>query len=268
MDRVRRLGRRDDPLGARELHRRGEDVGLAVGLGADEPVEDELRDQRRHAVVAEAAGVDARAGRSRGRACASGRGASAGSCRRSRRRRGRGSASGRRPARRRARRCRARRSSRAGTGTRARRSWSRRRRSRRRGPGRRPAMLHLRERLLADHRLVHEHVVEDAAERVRGVLALAPRPRPPPRWRCRGCPGESGSSARIARPRVRVLGRARDDARAPGLHHRAAVRLLLVRDLDHVDLALEPEELRGERDARCPTGRRPSRWRSASGPTP
>ena len=31
--------------------------------------------------------------------------------------------------------------------------------------------LHLRERLLADHRLVQQHVVEHAAERVRGVVA-------------------------------------------------------------------------------------------------
>ena len=58
VDRVGGLGRRDDPLAAGEQHRRGEDVALEVGLGADQAVAQELRDERRRAVVAQAAGVD------------------------------------------------------------------------------------------------------------------------------------------------------------------------------------------------------------------
>ena len=42
VDRVRRLGRRDDALAAGEEDRRGEDVVLEVGLGADQAVADEL----------------------------------------------------------------------------------------------------------------------------------------------------------------------------------------------------------------------------------
>src|SRR5215210_105943 len=43
-----------------------------------------------------------------------------------------------------------------------------------------------------------------------------------------------------------LLRGARDDRRAPSLDQRAPEGLLLVRDLDHVDLALEPEERAGE----------------------
>ena len=94
---------------------------------------------------------------------------------------------------------------------------------------------------------MHEHVVEHAAERVGGVLAL------------RGvldglrdgdaeAAGESGSASRIARPElVSSEGLATTLAPQASIIERP-VRLLLVRDLDHVDLALEPEELRGERD--------------------
>src|SRR5437764_6398545 len=53
-------------------------------------------------------------------------------------------------------------------------------------------------------------------------------------------------------PRLRFLGGARHDLRAPGLDQRAPVRLLLVRDPDHVDLALEPEQLAGERERAAP----------------
>src|ERR671914_62471 len=53
-------------------------------------------------------------------------------------------------------------------------------------------------------------------------------------------------------PALRVLRRAGDDLGAPGLDQRAPERLLLVRDLDHVDLALEPEQLAGERERAAP----------------
>src|SRR5215210_8680572 len=51
---------------------------------------------------------------------------------------------------------------------------------------------------------------------------------------------------------LRLLRRARDNRRAPGLDQRAPERLLLVRDLDHVDLALEPEERAGEGERAAP----------------
>src|SRR5206468_2899503 len=50
----------------------------------------------------------------------------------------------------------------------------------------------------------------------------------------------------------RLVGRARHDLRAPDVHERAPERLLLVRDLDHVDLALEPDELAGEGERASP----------------
>ena len=58
MNRVRGLGRRQDPFGSRKQDGRGEDVVLEVRLGADQPVEHELRDQGRYAVVAKAARMD------------------------------------------------------------------------------------------------------------------------------------------------------------------------------------------------------------------
>src|SRR5258705_7510444 len=51
---------------------------------------------------------------------------------------------------------------------------------------------------------------------------------------------------------LRVGARARDHLRAPGLHHDPAIRLLLIRHLHHVDLALKPEHLAGEREGGAP----------------
>src|SRR3954454_13356415 len=52
--------------------------------------------------------------------------------------------------------------------------------------------------------------------------------------------------------RLRVFGRARHDLRAPRLDHRAPARLLLVRDPNHVDLALEPDQPARERESAAP----------------
>ena len=68
-------------------------------------------------------------------------------------------------------------------------------------------------------------------------------------------PGESGCSARIARPHCVSSDGLGDDLRAPRLDHRAPARLLLVRDADHVDLALEPDQLAGERERAAPLAR-------------
>ena len=65
-------------------------------------------------------------------------------------------------------------------------------------------------------------------------------------------PGVSGNSSRIARPLCVSVGRARDDLRAPQLDHRAPERLLLVRDANHVHLALEADQLARERERASP----------------
>src|SRR5581483_5582253 len=56
-------------------------------------------------------------------------------------------------------------------------------------------------------------------------------------------------------PGLRVLRRARHDLRAPRLDHRPAVRLLLVRDPNHVDLAVEADQLARERERAAPLPR-------------
>jgi hypothetical protein len=114
--------------------------------------------------------------------------------------------------------------------------------------------LHLRQRLLADDGLMEKDVVEDAPQRVGGVLAARRvldglGDGDPEAARRVGIGGEDRPA------RVRLLGRARDHARAPGLHHRAAIGLLVVRDLDHVHLALEAEEPAGEREGASPLAR-------------
>src|SRR5437764_1403808 len=58
VDRMRGLGSGQDPLAPREQDGRGEDVVLEIGLGADQPVARELRDQGRDTVIAETARVD------------------------------------------------------------------------------------------------------------------------------------------------------------------------------------------------------------------
>ena len=63
---------------------------------------------------------------------------------------------------------------------------------------------------------------------------------------------ESGSAARICRPACGLRRRAGRDLAAPDVHHRTAVGLLLVADLDHVDLALDVEHLAGERQGTAP----------------
>ena len=60
LDGVGGLGRRHDALGAREQHAGGEAFALGVGAGLDQAQLLEVRDQRRHAVVAQPTGVEAR----------------------------------------------------------------------------------------------------------------------------------------------------------------------------------------------------------------
>ena len=57
-DRMGRLRRRDDALGARELDRSREALRLRNSLGLHEPELVDMRDERRHAVVTKATGMD------------------------------------------------------------------------------------------------------------------------------------------------------------------------------------------------------------------
>ena len=111
--------------------------------------------------------------------------------------------------------------------------------------------LHLLDRLLADHRLVQQDVIEHAAQRVFGVVALG------------GDLDRLGDGDAEAAGRIRILrqdgaagvglvARAGDAGRAVGLHQRPAIGLLIVRDPDHVDLDLEAEQRAGEGERRAP----------------
>src|ERR687898_2594529 len=249
-DRAGRLRRWEDPLASRELDRGGEAVALEVGLAADPPVAHQLGDQRRDAVVAQPAGVDRRRdevvpervhrnerrqlariaevvgeeaaceGRAGRRLAGEDVDVAACDLLADERERKSGEV---RPA-----------ADAADHDV---------------GEGAR--LLHLRKSLLADHRLVQEDVVQHGAERVGRVLAL----------RCvldrlRDRDPETARRVRMllehSPPGLRVLGRARDDLRAPRLDERAPERLLVVRDPDHVDLALESEERAGEGERRAP----------------
>ena len=222
------LGRRDDALGARRSGRPPRSTRSGGRRRPRPGPRDELRDQRRHAVVAQAAGVDRRPARSRGPACASSAAASSAPCRRSRSRSGRGSGWGTRRARRR----------------RA-ESPCRRRFSARNGNAR-PAKLepppaqpmttsgyvagHARAACCASWPITvwcsstwlstqpSAYLVSSrvAASSTASVMAM---PR---------LPVESGVASSTARPGVRCRATGSARPRAPGLDHRAPVRLLVV----------------------------------------
>ena len=112
-------------------------------------------------------------------------------------------------------------------------------------------LLHLLDRLEADDRLMHQHVIEHAAERIFGVGVLG---RDFHRLRNR-----NAEAARRIRMRLQdrlagvgLAARARDAFRAIGLHQRPPVGLLVVGDLDHVDLDFEAEQRPGEGERRAP----------------
>jgi hypothetical protein len=104
---------------------------------------------------------------------------------------------------------------------------------------------------LADDRLVHQHVVEHAAERVMHVRCLHRHldrftDRDPERPGGVGILGEDLPSGLGQIRRARVHGRAED------LHHRPPVRLLVVRRPHLPDLALQPVLRARERERRTP----------------
>src|SRR5215207_4579834 len=114
--------------------------------------------------------------------------------------------------------------------------------------------LHLLERFLPDHGLVQQHVVQDAPERVLGVVvshsvldSLA-----------------YGDPERARRVRVllqdvaasvREVRGARVNFGPVSLHHNAPVWFLIVADADHVDRAIEAHHPAGEREGRAPLAR-------------
>jgi hypothetical protein len=105
--------------------------------------------------------------------------------------------------------------------------------------------------LQADHRLVHEHVVEHAAQRVLGVVpggGVLDRLADGDAERAR----RAGILLEHLLAGLRVGAGAGHHLGAPRLHHDAAVGLLLIGHLHHVDLALQPEQLAGQRQGRAP----------------
>ena len=107
---------------------------------------------------------------------------------------------------------------------------------------------HLRDRLLADDRLVQAHVVEHRAKRVVGVIALGGDldglgDRDPERPR---------RMARVGFAGLRQIRRRAVDGCAPGLDHRAAIGLLVVARADHEHLALDAEQRACERERGAP----------------
>ena len=111
--------------------------------------------------------------------------------------------------------------------------------------------LHLLEGFLADDRLVEHDVVEHRAERVVRVVALSgdfDRLADGDAQAARGIGigGQDGAAA------VGGVGRAGDDFRAPHADHAAAIGLLEVGDLHHVDQAFHAEELAGQRERGAP----------------
>ncbi len=115
-----------------------------------------------------------------------------------------------------------------------------------------PALRQLQQRLLADDRLVQQHVVEHAAERVAHRRGPAPRPRRPRRSRCPASRCSWPGPRRAVRPAsVRSRRRAVHLA-AERLDHQAAVGLAVVRRPDLPHLALEVVERAREGQRRAP----------------
>ena len=250
-NRVGGLRRRDGAFGPGELHRGVEHRPLRVGNRLDESVVGQSGDQRRHAVVAQAPGVDAvrhepvaeRVHLQQRRhpdgvaevvgELAPGHGRAG---RRLDRQESRLAAPGQSLA-----------------------------QERKRQPGKvaaaadatdhqighRPGPFHLLQRFLPDDRLVHQHVVEHAAQRVLGVVFASGIFD-----RLRDGDPQTARRFRIFRPDplagLGPIGGARHHLGAPDVHHALAVRLLLVADAHHVDHALEVEEFGRKRQGAAP----------------
>ena len=100
---------------------------------------------------------------------------------------------------------------------------------------------HLLDGFLADDGLVEQHVIQHAAERVLGLGSLAATSTAS-EMAMPSEPLESGCWARMARPDSVVLLGLASDRGAEGFNECAAIGLLVVADAHHEDLALEAEE--------------------------
>ena len=112
--------------------------------------------------------------------------------------------------------------------------------------------LHLRDRFLADDRLVQQHVVQHRTERVVGVRRRRRRPRPPRKSRCRGCRCCRACSASTCRPKlVSIDGLAMQ--RAPNVSMNARrYGFWLYGHPHHEHENLDAEERARERERRSP----------------
>ncbi len=121
---------------------------------------------------------------------------------------------------------------------------------------------HLLDRLLPDHGLVQQDVIQHAAQRVLGVRVLGSHFN-----RLRDGDAQRAVGLRILRQnraaRLCLIARAGGDGRAERLHQCAAVGLLVVAHPHHVDLAFQAEERAGHRQRRAPLARLQSRWQDA-----
>ena len=112
--------------------------------------------------------------------------------------------------------------------------------------------LHLRHGLLADDRLVQNHVIQHASQAVARVFRTAQSHL---HGLGNGQP-EASRTVRIAlQRRTARFGQRRGRRhalRAPRVHHQAAVGLLVVADLDHEYLEVDAEVLGREGDRRAP----------------
>ena len=114
--------------------------------------------------------------------------------------------------------------------------------------------LELRDRLLPDHRLVQQHVIQHRAQRVLGVIAARGDLD-----RLRDRDTEAARVLRVLRqdgaPGLRLVRGRGHAARAVGFHERAPVRLLVVGDAHHEYLHVDAEERTGERERGAPLSR-------------
>ena len=100
--------------------------------------------------------------------------------------------------------------------------------------------------LFTDDGLVQQNVIEHGAQRIVGILA-AGRFFDGFRNRYSQRALRVGVFSQDFTARFGHVGRTRENLRAPGLHHRTAIGLLLVTDLDHVHTDFKTKHLAGKR---------------------
>ena len=113
---------------------------------------------------------------------------------------------------------------------------------------------HLPDGFLADDGLMQANVVEHAAQ---GILGVRMGHSVLDRF-ADGDPKASGTMRVFGKQlaaKLRLVAGAGVNRRAPSVHEHPAIRLLLVTDLDHIDIALQPKQLAGQGKGRPPLAR-------------